>query len=767
MESKDRRRLAAIMFTDIVGYSALTQRNEALSMQLLQEHFALLRPIFPGFEGIEIKTIGDAFLVRFPSALQAVGCAIEIQKRLWERNRGVPDDKRIVIRIGLHLGDVIDSGGDVFGDGVNIAARIEPCAPAGGVCISEDVARAIRNKVEYPLLDLGYKQFKNIAEPSRVFAVQLPWLAPEVFAAAAEKLRVEPPLPGVRRPTQTIAPRETARGRLSHRLAFAAVAGLVVAVSAILFWPEAKGSSDRLALLPLEYHGPPERSATAKMLPALLVESLRDSPQLVVTPFDSSRHVAAGTTPLEAARELDVDWVLRGQLEIVSSRYGVVFNLLDRNGRNLWERRKDGEAEQIFNVAEELTGEIQSALGVPGHGAFHAMSRSRDAVRSYLEGKALLEGWDVESNFQKAREDFEKATSLDPGFGEAFAGLALAIWGSYEESGDAKLVAVANDAAKSAVALAPDYPEAHLAQGVIQLGRGLSQEAVLSFKQALDRAPANDAVCRRIGDAYKSLGRDSDAEEMYQRAIDLKPDFWQNYRAKGNFYLARGRFHEAKELFRKVVDLRPESDVGHNNLGLAYLGLGQMAEAEQELRAALKIQRNMAGLVNLGFIRYSAHDYQEAADLFEQATAISNDYRPWVNLGDARRQLHQTAEASKAYEKAIELTQEWLRVNPGDATVRAAMAYSLAGVHRCEAAGREAAAAVAGSGDDNPVTHYYAAVAYGLCGRDTLAADEIESAIKGGWLADVETNPDLRRFLERPGIRSLIDSRRRPPDPPK
>src|SRR3982751_4052536 len=147
-ESTEERKLAAIMFTDMVGYSALAQRDDKLALEVLEEHRRLLREIFPRFHGTEIKTIGDAFLVEFGSALEAAQCAIEIQRSLAKRNTDVTRDRRIELKIGIHIGDVVHRDGDVYGDGVNIASRIEPLAGPGGVCVSMDVERQIRNALE-------------------------------------------------------------------------------------------------------------------------------------------------------------------------------------------------------------------------------------------------------------------------------------------------------------------------------------------------------------------------------------------------------------------------------------------------------------------------------------------------------------------------------------------------------------------------------------------------------------------------------------------
>src|SRR6516225_898245 len=172
---KETRKLAAIMFTDMVGYSALSQRDDKLALELLEEHRQLLREIFPRFHGTEIKTIGDAFLVEFNSALEAAQCAIEIQRALAKRNADVRPDRRIEVKIGIHIGDVVHRGGDVYGDGVNIASRIEQLAGAGGICVSMDVERQIRNAVETRFEKLAPTDLKNISVPMDLFRIVLPW----------------------------------------------------------------------------------------------------------------------------------------------------------------------------------------------------------------------------------------------------------------------------------------------------------------------------------------------------------------------------------------------------------------------------------------------------------------------------------------------------------------------------------------------------------------------------------------------------------------
>jgi class 3 adenylate cyclase len=174
--TNNQRKLSAIMFTDMVGYSAITQEDESLALELLEEHRQILRPLFPKYSGQEVETAGDSFFVEFSSALEAVKCAIEIQKAFRDRNKSMTEERQIKIRIGVHLGDVVHSGKNVLGDGVNIAARIEPFAQTCGICVSQDVARQIQNKIDYPLKKIEKKQLKNIRLPVDIYAVVLPWL---------------------------------------------------------------------------------------------------------------------------------------------------------------------------------------------------------------------------------------------------------------------------------------------------------------------------------------------------------------------------------------------------------------------------------------------------------------------------------------------------------------------------------------------------------------------------------------------------------------
>lgn len=182
------RRLAAIMFTDIAGYTLLAQRDESLSIRLLKKHREIVRPVFAKHRGREVKTMGDAFLIEFDSALDATLAAVDIQKAFFKFNARA--SKKILVRIGIHVGDVIHQDGDVYGDAVNIASRIEPLAEGGEICISEQVYDQVRNKVSYPLTKLESQNLRNIAFPVDVYKVVLPWMSSREPAASTPDSKV-------------------------------------------------------------------------------------------------------------------------------------------------------------------------------------------------------------------------------------------------------------------------------------------------------------------------------------------------------------------------------------------------------------------------------------------------------------------------------------------------------------------------------------------------------------------------------------------------
>jgi Flp pilus assembly protein TadD len=508
-----------------------------------------------------------------------------------------------------------------------------------------------------------------------------------------------------------------------------------------------------VAVLPLAYDGPTEKAYLKDVLSMVMADGLRGSRRLQVAPFASSRTFAADDDARLVARQLGVQAVVQGRVSVRGGRYDVAVRTTGDDGRVLWTRTVQGDVAGVLPRADQLSAEMAGILGAEGTAS--RATRPTQALEDYLAGRALLEGWDVDRNYARAEESFRSAIAADPTFAEAHAMLAMALYRHYRETREAERVREALESAQRAVSLGPSLPEAHLALGIVELGRGRSAEAAASFQKAQDLAPADDAVCRRIAESYAALGRDAEAEAMYRRATDLRPAYWENYNGQGTFSLARGRLDAAKSAFQRVIELRPDSDIGYTNLAGAHILGGDLGEAEPLLLAALRIRPGAAVHNNLGFVYYSTGRFDEAAREFRAAVENLESANRWGNLGDAYRQLGKSVEARQAYGRAIELGRAQLQVNPRDGQGRAALAMWLAGDGRCAQARKETELATLDAAT-NPTVHYYAAVAASICGDRAEAVRHAVRAVEGGVVADVRTNPDLRPVLADPALKKAL-----------
>jgi tetratricopeptide (TPR) repeat protein len=282
----------------------------------------------------------------------------------------------------------------------------------------------------------------------------------------------------------------------------------------------------------------------------------------------------------------------------------------------------------------------------------------------------------------------------------------------------------------------------------VQLARGRSAEAAEALERGLKLAPGDDSLCRRVARAYSDLGRNKEAEAMYRRAVQLRPAFWQNQNSLGGFLVRQGRLADAQDSFRQVIILHSEGDTGYVNLAAALILAGEHAQAKTVLQSALRVNPSYETHNNLGTVYYALGEFAEAAS--EWRAAIDGGAREAIvfsNLGDALRQLRRTPEAHEAYQQAIERGRRHTEQRPDDTEARAGLAMALAGDGQCPAARTEAARATA-AGRLGATTHYYAAVAYALCGARGPAVTQTLHAIDGGVVSDVRTNPDLKPLLD-------------------
>jgi adenylate cyclase len=595
----EERKLAAIMFTDMVGYSALAQRDDKVALELLEEHRRLLREIFPRFHGTEIKTIGDAFLVEFGSALEAAQCAIEIQRTLAKRNHDVATDRQFAVKIGIHIGDVVHREGDVYGDGVNIASRIEQLAGAGGICVSMDVERQIRNALEARFEKFGSADLKNIKLPMDLFRIVLPW----------EK-GTEPSAPRTARKSPVLIP--------------AAVLIIIAFIVAGWWWSE-RASKHQHSVTAQSASAAPANAPDQKSVAVLPFVNLSDDKGseyfsdgvseelLTVLQKIPGMRVAARTsafsfkgknaTAQEIGQKLGVAYLVDGSVRKSGDAVRIAARLARADtGEELWSENYTRDLKDVFAVQTELAQTIVEQLRGRFGGA-DAGSAAKEKIQAevqaaekggtknveahelYLQGR-FYENRHSEKSAREALAAYEHAVALDPGFALAWAGVAqthswLAAFATEggQKTFDANLSS-ARDAATRALSIEPNLPEALLARGSIETNFDFNWNgAAQTLSKALALAPADPNIVIAAGNLEIARGNADRAIELYRKAVDLDPVNPQARAFLAFNLAATKRFAEARAEFPRVVELNPAAPWAHAGLGLSYLLEGKFEEA--------------------------------------------------------------------------------------------------------------------------------------------------------------------------------------------
>ena len=500
------------MFTDLVGYVALSQRNEALALELLKEHQELLRPLFTQHHGTEIKTIGDAFLVEFGSAVEAARCAVDIQKALTAYTSVVTPERRIQVRIGLHVGDVVYEEGDVLGDGVNIASRIERLAEPGGICLSEDVAHQVRNKIDGSLEQLGERKLKGIAEPVTVYRLVLPW---------------EAGVSGLRRafPARWIA--------VGPAAALLAAAGT--------WWMArrggpavAPGQISAIAVLPLDnLMNDPEQDYFVDGLHDALLTELSKVSALRVISRTSVMGYRQEPKPVPAiAEELGVDAVVEGSVLHADGRVRINVQLIGaRPERHLWADTYDRELGDVIfllsELAQAIVGEINVTL-IPTDERRLAGARPVDpeAYGLYLKGRYEMARWTPAAE-RRAIEHFQQSIRIDPSYAPAHAGLSYAYGILTQPLGQGDVregISLARAGYERALELDPELAEAHAGLGYVHFFYGWDWSAAeREFRRALDLNPSSVDGRTGLGFFLAVMRRSGEAIPELERALELAP----------------------------------------------------------------------------------------------------------------------------------------------------------------------------------------------------------------------------------------------------
>lgn len=544
-----------------------------------------------------------------------------------------------------------------------------------------------------------------------------------------------------------------------HRQRWAALLTLGVAALAAVGYSIFAADPTTVAVLPWGHDGPEESAHLGQLVPLALNDRLKNFTALQVTPFSTSRTYGPDEDPVLVAAQLGVDWIVHGHLTTTAAQIVANVNLAGPDGNAKgWPQEIVLDPSEVIALSERVASSLADALGV----AESATTNRRvdpKALEHYLEGRTYLLGWDVERNDIRAEESFRRALESDENFAEAHAGLAQALWQRYGQSREPGLVEESSNEAQRAVMLAPQLAEAHLALGVVLLGRGRGAEAAASFERALELAPADDDATRRIADSYADLGREDEAEAMYQRAIDLRPGYWDSYDAKGNFYLFKkktAKFEEAKDLYHQVINLRPESSVGWHGLAMAHVFAGDPNAAEPLFRAALQINPSGNAHNDLGQVYYLLGRLELAREQFLLAVdRLPKDALIRSGLADTYRQLEAHDEAAESYTRAVKLFREQLEINPTSAEDRGWLSQGLAALGQCDEARTEASQAAPRDGE-LPFVDYFLAVTHSRCGDQEKVLYHTRRALLGGAQFDVRTSPELKPFLDDPFLKEAL-----------
>jgi adenylate cyclase len=546
-----QRRLAAILAADVVGYSRLMAADEAGTLvELSALRRELIDPKIAEHGGRTVKLMGDGALVEFASVVDALECAVAIQLTVGKRNAPKPEDRRIVFRIGINVGDIIIEGDDIYGDGVNVAARLESLAEPGGICISSSVREQVLNKVPISFSDLGEQTVKNIERPIRVYYVLL-----EGTSSAT------PPEVAVSQPAQAQRP--------------------------------------SIAVLPFaNMSGDPEQEYFADGISEDIITALSKISGLFVIARNSSFTFKGKSVHIgEVGKKLGVRFILEGSVRKAGNRVRITAQLVDvGSGGHIWAERFDRELTDVFAVQDEVTKEIVAALALnltigEQQQLAGEHTSSPEAYDCFLRGRELWHLQTKETNAE-ARVAFQRAIELDPNFAPAYALLAIAHMRDYLNQWTASPSLSLEEGykvAQEAVARNDSDPYAHWALGSLYLWLRRHDEAERELKRAISLNPSFSLGYTILGLTLHYSGRSENALDCFERAIALDPytDVYLHFQSQAYFQL--GRYEKAVEVLKRRLTRHPDTDISRVLLAASFGHLGRSEEARAQWQEVFRI----------------------------------------------------------------------------------------------------------------------------------------------------------------------------------
>ena len=579
------RRLVAILAADMVGYSRLMEVDEEGTITRQKIHRSeLIDPTIAEHDGRIVKTTGDGLLVEFPSVVDAVRCAVAIQRAMVEREADVPEEQRIRYRVGVNLGDIVIDGDDILGDGVNLAARLEGLADPGGICIPRKVFHEVRNKLDVGYEFIGEQTVKNIETPVPVYRVLLE-------SDAAGKVIGERRL---RRPLWQLG-------------AVAAAMGAAVAVGAVWWQPWVRtvepASLERMAFpLPdkpsiavLPFTNMSDDASQEYFADGMTEDLITDLSKIaglfVISRNSTFVYKGKPVKVRQVAEELGVRYVLEGSVRRAGDQVRINAQLIDAlSGYHVWADRYDGSLADIFALQDKVVGQIVSALSINIKSAEATESTpvETEVAEAY---DAFLEGWEryrrhTPKDTLAAIRFFERAIELDPEYGRAYAGLAASYWLIADVGWEAKVGILWQDSFDLArdylvPALARPTATAYLVSAGILRFEGSIEEALGEIDKAIALEPNN-------ADSYVSrsrvliyTGRFGEAEQSARLAMRMNPHYEPHYlQALSRAQFFQGRYEEAAKTEERIIQRKPKRSEPYMRIAAAYGHLGRLEDAK-------------------------------------------------------------------------------------------------------------------------------------------------------------------------------------------
>ncbi|MFO1311491.1 MAG: adenylate/guanylate cyclase domain-containing protein [Burkholderiales bacterium] len=544
--AREQRRLTAIVAADVAGYSRLMGADESGTLATLKAHLReLIDPKIAEYGGRTVKSMGDGLLLEFPSVVDAVRCAVDVQRGMQERNEGVPADRQILFRIGINVGDIIIDGDDIHGDGVNVAARLEGIAEPGGICVSRGVRDQVLDKLDFAFDELGAKQVKNIARPVDVYRI-------DIHGAATDRA-----IPQSRR-------------RHARPWIGAAVVAVAVAAGLAIWWsahrpagPDVRASAvaaSPLSIVVLPFAnltGDPGQDYFAEGLTATLTSDLSQIDDAIVV--DSATAQSYKGKPLTAQQigsALGVRYVLQGNVQRSGKRVRVAAQLADAvSNAQLWSDTFEGDDADLFTLQDRLTAKIANTMG--REIVFDAAQKSASQAGNptvtdlILRARALGNGKPSLGALEQAEALYRKALEIQPGHPKATMELASSLAFEVNNYGGSFKEEVRGQKWRELMELAE---KAHVAD------------------------PGNPEYYRIVAFHARSHGDPAGERRAAEELVRLRPKWAYPYNVLGSSYMRDGDFDKAVELISRAVDLTPKIDAGGQvfalNLCAAQFGAG-------------------------------------------------------------------------------------------------------------------------------------------------------------------------------------------------